>query len=143
MMKRILIVILVISVIGCNNSRNTSVSYEWRDDLEPLLKRFPLLADNIDSAYWAGGIVGGNKVPGPTLYYLKGLIYLKTPVDYEDFKILDGIKQANFTNEIDNLDVKIFGKSKKLSRELLGDNFLGNVYQNDDGDQILLDIYFE
>lgn len=46
-----------------------------RHDLEPLVKRLPVLAD-ATAASWASGTLGNDRVPGPSLYWIDAVVEL-------------------------------------------------------------------
>ncbi len=46
-----------------------------RHDLEPLIKRLPVLAD-APSASWASGTLGESRAPGPSLYWIDAVVEL-------------------------------------------------------------------
>ena len=49
---------------------------ERREDLAPLLKRFPLLG-RPDGAQWMSGTMGDARVPGPSTYWIDALVRLQ------------------------------------------------------------------
>lgn len=50
-----------------------------RTDLEPLTSRFPVLGDPV-SAQWQSGTLGDADVPGPTSYWIDGVVSLSPEV---------------------------------------------------------------
>lgn len=51
---------------------------EFRTDLDPLTKRFPLLA-GAEEARWMSGTLGDDRVPGPSTYWIDAIVTLPEP----------------------------------------------------------------
>ncbi|MFC7403868.1 hypothetical protein [Georgenia alba] len=52
---------------------------EVRSDLEPLTDRFPALGSPV-GAEWMSGTLGGGRAPGPSTYWIDGVVHLEDDV---------------------------------------------------------------
>lgn len=79
-MRIVVVVAVVVSVVSCAGTSTgepavKSGAGELRTDLEPLLKRFPVLS-GAEQAYWMSGRFGDPRVPGPSVYWIDAVITL-------------------------------------------------------------------
>ena len=59
-----------------------------RDDLEPLARRFDLLAD-AQEVTWQGGVLGDPRAPGPSTYWIEAVVRPSEPALAEARRLAD------------------------------------------------------
>jgi len=74
------LVLLTTTACGSPQPRGTTTppksgTGELRTDLDPLTKRFPLLAE-AETARWMSGTLGDDRVPGPSTYWIDAIVTL-------------------------------------------------------------------
>lgn len=85
----LLMVVLALGASGCwgpDGTQEVPVSQvideaEVRTDRDPLMSRFPLLGSFVE-ARWVGGVLGDQRVPGPSTYFVEAVVTL-APADVE------------------------------------------------------------
>jgi hypothetical protein len=76
-MRIVLAVAVVASLVSCAGepSATKSGTGELRTDLDPLVKRFPVLSGT-EQANWMSGTFGDPRTPGPSTYWIDAVVTL-------------------------------------------------------------------
>lgn len=69
-----------------------------RTDLEPLVERFPVLADATE-ALWVGGTLGDGRTPGPSLNWIDAWVTLDQPT-WDELRELVGTRTGALTTDL-------------------------------------------
>lgn len=81
----VLVLIFVIFLIRLQMSIKNPppAEIEYRTDIEPLIKQFPLLEGSTE-CYWKAATINDSIAPGPTDIYIKGFVVLQKDI-FEQF----------------------------------------------------------
>ena len=123
-----------------------SGSGDLRTDLEPLTKRFPLLATT-ETATWMSGTMGSDRVPGPSTYWIDAIITLPA-TEHEALAEL-GVLSAgslpnNFRPELtESVPAGELRTSPELNEAFSHNEFWSEALLVDDGATLVLSTTFE
>lgn len=143
--------LLAIGLTGCGGETTTRVAEksgvgETRTDLEPLTKRFPLLAAT-ESATWMSGTMGPRDSPGPSTYWIDAIATLPA-AEHEALAEL-GVLSAgslpdDFRSELtESVPTGELRTSPELNEAFSHDEFWSEVLLVDDGATLVLSSTFE
>lgn len=139
--------VLVVCTSGCTQDPPWKRS-PWRDDLAPIIKRFPMLK-GVSHAKWKGGAFNESllSVPGPTGYWMKGYVFWEDS-DFENN--LNGIQWEvveldvepglSLSDDLINAEWKF---SQSLNQKLIGNKFIGKFYFSPEKKLIYFDLFWE
>lgn len=143
--------LLAIGLTGCGGETTTRVAEksgagELRTDLEPLTKRFPLLAAT-ESATWMSGTMGSRDVPGPSTYWIDAIVTLPASehsAPTELGALSAGSLPDDFRPELtESVPTGELQTSPELKEAFSHDEFWSEALLVDDGATLVLSTTFE
>lgn len=151
--KMIFIVVVAIAVfvggilLTINNLRNdVNKSIIVKTDKEAIISRFPNIGE-IKNCYWKADLIsknGNDRVPGPSLYWMKGFVELDKDkisdfIEKYNMKELSLAPNLEFLPENFDLSTSRWFYSDMFNKYIIPPNFYGNFYV-DNVNQV---VYFE
>ncbi len=114
---------------------------ELRTDLEPLLKRFPVL-DGIEAARWMSGTYGSSRSPGPSTYWIDAVIELP-PAKATELRTKYAPTQSNAEPKVveslrDELPAGPYLSGEALDRAFKHGRWWASAYLTDGGELVLV-----
>jgi hypothetical protein len=118
-----------------------SGSGELRADLEPLLKRFPVL-DGIEQAHWMSGVYGDPDNPGPSTYWIDAVVTLP-PAKATQLRASYAPARTSAAPDVveglrDRLPPGPFLASAALDRAFTHERWLASVFLDEQTNQLVL-----
>ncbi|PWW65649.1 hypothetical protein [Actinokineospora spheciospongiae] len=112
---------------------------ELRTDLDPLTKRFPLLAQ-AETAEWMSGTLGDDRVPGPSTYWIDAIVTLPRATVTE---ISEGAREGTAAPEVveglrDHLPEGPFLTGESLDGAFSGQGWSVTAYLAKDTNTVVL-----